>query len=252
MQRITPAEARRAFTIALETLHDIDISPLKRLREEFYWEWRTLVLGPEQRAGQYTSSTQWEELDRTAPAIVERWASACKLLTPGSRSAPGWLADYGVEYLKKLRAVPLVSAQPPETEPPPSATPARVVGRGALFLPMPHPEPFPGEPWHQYRQRVCRVLRSHWDAAQKLPRQVKKPGTQDPLPSSATKIEHAQWFILYQCCGWMLAKIAACPWYQRRGDTGAERTIWEGIQGVANRTGLEVTRKRALFKKSVH
>jgi hypothetical protein len=248
MPRFTPAEARWAFTFALETLSEVDRSPLKRLREEFYPEWRTSVLGPDRGDGRYTSLAQREELAATAPVVAERWASACKLLKPGSRSAPAWLIDYAVEYLTKLPAVSLVSEQPLAGKPQPCLRAPRQVDPAGLFLPMPHPEPFPGEAWLKYRKRVCRVLRAHWDATRNGSRRQKKPVALKIRPSFITRIEHAQWFILYQCCGWKLAKIAACTWYQRRGS--GEQAIWQGLTHFAERTGSKVSAKRRGLKKS--
>jgi hypothetical protein len=41
-------------------------------------------------------------------------------------------------------------------------------------------------------------------------------------------VEHAQWFILYQCCELKLAVISSLPWHGRRGGRGAAQTIWQG------------------------
>jgi hypothetical protein len=253
-RRITRAEAQRRFICALETLCDRDRSPLKRLSEEFYSEWKAAFSNPDSR---YVSARQREQAVYTARGILKQWAAACNLVSADSVSTPDWLIDYAEAYLKELERSGLGAAAhgmlvPQRPQRVTLALPSNQAGRReALWLPMPNPEPLFGESWVQYRRRACKALKVHWKAGQqghKKPRSVghEHVGRRSSVEGS---LDHSGWFILYQCCGWSLKRIGGCSWYDRRGGQNVEPTIWQGIQGIAEQAGLKAIRKRPALKK---
>jgi hypothetical protein len=99
VRRITRAEAQGRFICALETFCDRDKSPLKRLLEEFYPEWKAAFSNPDSR---YVSARQQEQAVQTARGVLKQWAAACNLVSADSGSTPHWLIDYADAYLKEL------------------------------------------------------------------------------------------------------------------------------------------------------
>jgi hypothetical protein len=252
MRRITRDDARRAFTFALESLGHIDRSPLKRLREEFQPEWRCSFSNPESR---YIGIAQREQMEKEARAAIVRWAAACKLVAESdSRPSPEWLVDYAIQHLKKLRDDGQVTAPTLESGTSPSGNAPSPVDRRVVLLPVPNVEPH--ESWLKYKKRACATLHRYWVAMSKQPKTSRGPRRQKRQPSKTRILDHAQWFILYQCCGWHLAQIGDCHWYDLKRDRGSvkgqgpEQTIWQGIRSIAERTGLRRLPKRPGLKKS--
>lgn len=253
-RRITRAEAQGRFICALETLCDRNKSPLKRLLEEFYSEWKAASSNPDSR---YVSARLREQAAQTTRGVLKQWAAACNLVSADSGSTPDWLIDYVGAYLKELERSWLgadVSRMfvPQKPQRATLALPSNQAGRReALWLPMPNPEPLSGETWAQYRRRACKALKAHWIARQRGHKKPRSVGHENGGRRSSAEgsLDHSGWFILYQCCGWSLKRIGDCPWYDRRGGQNVEPTIWQGVQSIAERAGLKVIRKRPPLKK---
>src|SRR5882757_8644349 len=63
MRRITPEDARERFRQALERLREFDGSPFKRLRDDFYPDWKAAFLN---QGGRYLSACEHQEVERKA------------------------------------------------------------------------------------------------------------------------------------------------------------------------------------------
>jgi hypothetical protein len=254
MRRITEAAARQNFVKALERLYHFDLSPLKVLTESFLPRWRGAMY-PTSRQGRYVSADERKQRDQQGRRVLEDWAKACRLVSVdsyGEESPADWLVDYARIFCEQYVAPRSESMDttsewhPPLFESEPTPSKARMSPPGGWY-----PEPSPGETWIQYRRRISKGLKKHWESCQiesKTRGAHARVGNTNKTAENEKKYE---WLTLYQCCKWSLKRIAA-----RSGrvasekDTVVEQTTWQGIQFTAERVGLKVTYRRNALKRS--
>jgi hypothetical protein len=216
--------------------------------ETFLPCWRDAMY-PASRPGHYVSGDERRQREQKGRRVIEEWAKACQLgcVDGDGEETPDWLVDYASIFCERneSRGGTLHTTDgfyPSFFDPEPIPSQVRMA-------PPPgwHPDPDPGETWIQYRRRICKWLKKHWEGCQidSKPR-VRGKRVRPVGKTYGHELDHSEWFILYQYCKWDLKRIG--KQYGRHG-TGVEPAIREGIRSIAKRVGLKVTSRKSAPKK---